>query len=203
MPNGGSDCCGTCWFNAKNKGKSGYAHAGDPGPAHCRIRDLAIPDPFYTYCANHPHRNPERSEIPLGPVFAGEGRELWRRPPDTEEVRRRLLDLLAGVQPVLPREYPIGLQSQEVAIWQVGEFREPRALEDLRRIARFEPSGELPDPLDCPNGGLIALAGLAIEKIEGRRAVQFEHDRTVEEIEELKHQWRETAYGGARKPRPT
>jgi len=112
MPNGGSDCCGTCWFNTRNKGQAGHAHAGDPEPAHCRIRDFAIPDPFYTYCANHPHRNPERCEIPLGPVFAGEGRALWLRAPDTEELRSYMLNVLARVAPALPREYPIGLHSQ-------------------------------------------------------------------------------------------
>ena len=42
MPNGGSDCCGTCWFNAKNKGEKGYGHAKDPEPAFCTIRALPI-----------------------------------------------------------------------------------------------------------------------------------------------------------------
>lgn len=32
MPNGGSDCCGTRWFNVKNKGKPGYSHTDDPDP---------------------------------------------------------------------------------------------------------------------------------------------------------------------------
>jgi len=31
MPDGGSDCCGTCWFNERNKGEAGYAHADDAG----------------------------------------------------------------------------------------------------------------------------------------------------------------------------
>ncbi|HVH05947.1 MAG TPA: hypothetical protein VNE71_08120 [Myxococcota bacterium] len=202
MPNGGSDCCGTCWFNTRNKGQAGHAHAGDPEPAHCRIRDFAIPDPFYTYCANHPHRNPERCEIPLGPVFAGEGRALWLRAPDTEELRSYMLNVLARVAPALPREYPIGLHSQEIAIWQLGELRETRALPDLQRVARFEPSGELSDPLEHPNGGLIALARLAIEKIEGRCPIAFERDRTAEEIAELTRVWREAAYGSARGKTP-
>src|SRR5687768_955859 len=90
MPNGGSDCCGTCWFNVKNKGEAGYAHTGDPEPAFCSIRGLLIEDPFYTYCANHPHRRPERDAIPIGPVFTGEEREMWQDSPDTEEVREHL-----------------------------------------------------------------------------------------------------------------
>jgi hypothetical protein len=55
MPNGGSDCCGTCWFNARNKGEAGYAHADDPEPKFCTIRGLAIENSFWTYCGNHPH----------------------------------------------------------------------------------------------------------------------------------------------------
>jgi len=38
MPNGGSDCCGTCWFNARNKGEAGYGHALATEPARCTIR---------------------------------------------------------------------------------------------------------------------------------------------------------------------
>ena len=79
MPNSGSDCCGTCWFNAKSKGEAGYGHATDPQPAFCTIRRVPIADPFYTYCGNHPHRRPERDLIPIGPVFTGEERERCRQ----------------------------------------------------------------------------------------------------------------------------
>ena len=69
MPNGGSDCCGTCWFNRKDRGERDWPkHVDNALPDHCEIRDLAIEDPFYTYCANHPHRRPERDRIPIGPV---------------------------------------------------------------------------------------------------------------------------------------
>ena len=69
MPNKGSDCCGTCWFNARNKGQAGYGHSGDSEPNLCIIRSLTIEDPFWTYCGNHPHRRPDRDLIPIGPVF--------------------------------------------------------------------------------------------------------------------------------------
>ncbi|MGH6815609.1 MAG: hypothetical protein ACREC6_07890 [Hyphomicrobiaceae bacterium] len=82
MPNGGSDCCGTCRFDAKNKGEAGYARAGGPTLAVCTIRNLAIEIPFYTYCANHPLRRSQRDDIPIGPVFAYDGgtgsRKLWQ-----------------------------------------------------------------------------------------------------------------------------
>jgi hypothetical protein len=38
----------------RRKGQAGYRHADDPGPDYCTIRSLAIEDPFYTYCGNHP-----------------------------------------------------------------------------------------------------------------------------------------------------
>ena len=49
MPNGGSDCCGTCWFNRSLEGKRGSANFNREIPSRCEIRDLDIPDPFYTY----------------------------------------------------------------------------------------------------------------------------------------------------------
>ncbi len=119
MPNGGSDCCLTCWFNARNKGKAGYAalaHSDCSEPASCTIRNLPIADPSYTYCANHPHRRPERDPIPIGPVFTGEERTLWQQSPDTEEVRQHLLSLLAAMieQPAV--EYPIGFYLDDVVV---------------------------------------------------------------------------------------
>lgn len=92
MPNGGSDCCGTCWFNAKNMGQAGYNHARDSEPVFCTIRNLSIETPFYAYCANHPHRRPYRDSIPIGPVFTGDSegvRELWKPSLDTEEIRQQ------------------------------------------------------------------------------------------------------------------
>lgn len=167
MPNGGSDCCGTCWFNARNKGEAGYDHAHDPEPAHCTIRDLALDDPFYTYCGNHPHRRPDRDPIPIGPVFVGMERDLWQASPDTEEIRRHLLALLDELGGGPSPEYPMGAHSIEIVVWQLGEFREPRAIEGLRRIALatgLRNEGEL----GVPGGGLGHLAREALAKIERR-----------------------------------
>ena len=102
MPNGGSDCCGTCWFNRSLEGQRGSANFNREIPSHCEIRDLDIPDPFYTYCANHPCHRPGRDTIPIGPVDvyratgpSGEGgREQWQPSPDTEEIRQHLLDIV-------------------------------------------------------------------------------------------------------------
>ena len=163
MPNGGSDCCGTCWFNRRNQGEAGYGKAmnGSEEP-YCDIRDQAIEDPFYTYCANHPHRRPDRDRIPIGPIlrYAGDGmsndREVWVESPDSEEIRLHLLALLEEFFGTVAQDrYPIGPGIGEVVIRQLGEFREERALERLAWIGREVP------------GRLGELAREAVGRIEG------------------------------------
>jgi hypothetical protein len=71
MPNGGSDCCGTCPFNGVNKGVWGHPSDLTSGPEfRCEIRGFQIADPFWTYCNNHPRRNPLWRRTPRGPVWA-------------------------------------------------------------------------------------------------------------------------------------
>ena len=143
MPNGGSDCCGTCWFNRKNRGDRDWLqHAEDSEPYHCEIRDVAIDDPFYTYCANHPHRRPDRDPIPIGPITRhqwNDGREtrvIWRHSPDTEEIRLHLLKLLDGLfEHTAEDRYPIGHSLAEAIIWQLGQFKEQRAAPRLEWIS--------------------------------------------------------------------
>lgn len=144
MPNGGSDNCSTCSFNRWNMEKEGSAerHRRRSGTHHCEIRDEPIEDPGYTYCANHPWRRSVRDPIPVGPILVadavglGEYRRVPFKPsPDTEEIRRHLLDLLD--QPDTRDEhllFPIIPAVMYVVIWQLGEFRERRALESLRRM---------------------------------------------------------------------
>jgi hypothetical protein len=170
MPNGGSDCCGTCWFNAKNKGEAGYAHSRDPKSAFCSIRGLPIETPFYTYCANHPHRRPQRDPVPIGPVFTGDSfgaRDVWVPSPDTEQIREHLLALLATMEEHPCSEYPIGAYVDEVVVWQLGEFRESRAVAGLRRIASFNPSAAESGPLGRTRQALVRWAREALAKIEG------------------------------------
>ncbi len=169
MPNGGSDCCGTCWFNAKNKGQAGYDHASDHEPAFCTIRSLPIEDAFYTYCGNHPHRTPERDPIPIGPVFTGDEsgtREFWKPSPDTEDIRQHLLILLARMEEQPHSEYPIGIYADEVVVWQLGEFREVRAVEPLRRVASFQPASKEAGPFGRTREDLVRHAQEALDKIE-------------------------------------
>lgn len=162
MPNGGSDCCGTYWFNRVNKGEAGYGKGGDSSvEPYCEIRGQAIEDPFYTYCANHPHRRPEKDRISIGPIlrFAGDystnAREVWIKSPDTEEIRQHLLELLEELYQSGTREwYPIGPGVGEAVIMQLDEFKEKRALDALHRIdKKFR-------------GILGRMAEVAAEKIE-------------------------------------
>ncbi len=168
MPNGGSDCCGTCWFNARNKGEAGYPHSQDPEPAFCLIRDLQIENPFYTYCVNHPHRRPQRDPVPIGPVFttdSDESRKVWRLSPDSEHIRDHLLDLLAAIDQQPPSEYPLGIYADEVVVWQIGEFRERRAAAHLQRIASFDPGAPEAGTFGRTRNHLVRLAREALDKI--------------------------------------
>lgn len=163
MPNGGSDCCGTCWFNRTNQGERDWQRFRDESvEPYCDIRGQAIEIPFYTYCANHPHRRPDRDRIPIGPIlrYAGDGmsndREVWIESPDTEEIRLHLLGILVEFfTAVVQDRYPIGPGIGEAVIRQLGEFREERALKALRWIGNEVP------------GRLGELAREAVGRIEG------------------------------------
>jgi hypothetical protein len=132
-----------------------------------------FPHPFNTYCANHPHRSPERDRIPIGPIFVywvwlGTGREIWKLSPDSEEVRIALLDLLARIQEQPSQEYPIGFYRDEVVAWQLGEFREQRAIRDLERIAKFDPLASTGEPPVRSRASLVKVAEVALMKISGK-----------------------------------
>lgn len=168
MPNGGSDCCGTCWFNARNKGKAGFNKAGGEEPSFCIIRGLAIEDPYYTYCGNHPHRRPQKDPIPIGPVFTGDSfgnREFWKPSPDTEEIRLHLIELLAGMEEQPASEYPLGIYRDEIVVRQLGEFKEARAVKGLQRIAGFDPEAFEFGPFGRTRQELVKLAREALAKI--------------------------------------
>ena len=118
-------------------------------PSHCEIRDLAIEDPFYTYCANHPYRLQRRAPVPLGPVYVhvecsekyDGGIEVWseRKPwkdaPDNEETRNQLLRLLEDPGD-LSDNYPFyGENLLGVVVDELERLREERAIPILERIA--------------------------------------------------------------------
>ena len=81
-----------------------------------------------------------------------------------------MLTLLAGMEHQSDAEYHLGMYTDEVVVWQLGELREPQAVERLRRIASFESTA----PGSCPFGRtrheLVRLAREALAKIEGKRS---------------------------------
>ena len=151
MPNGGSDCCGTCWYNRRNEGEKGYSRADDRDlEAYCEIRHVLVENPFWTYCANHPHRKrPQRDPIPIGPIMragggdyqsSGYGREEWVPSPDSEEIRQHLLDLLDRLPSHIAADrYPARPGLAEVVVRQLGEFRERRAEKKIRWLSENLP----------------------------------------------------------------
>jgi len=168
VPNGGSDCCGTCWFNKKNKGQAGLSLPREHGEDYCIIRDVPIADPFWTYCSNHPYRFPDKEKIPIGPIYAskGKGREVLHASPDNEHVRNRLLTLLEDIKETPSVEYPSGVSRDEVIAWQLGEFRDERALPGLQRILHFDPLASSGEPTFQTREHLIQAAKDAVDKIQ-------------------------------------
>lgn len=156
MPNGGSDCCGACWFNRSLEGRRGGSNFNRDIPSHCEIRDLDIPNPFYTYCANHPYHRPGRDQIPIGPVFVHRDvmpketaakhkdssssepqRMRWHNSPDTEEIRQHLLDLVRLPETHIDEGYHFHTHpSWTAALLQLLEWRDERLLPTLEEVSQ-------------------------------------------------------------------
>ncbi|MCY3773633.1 MAG: hypothetical protein OXG98_16630 [Gemmatimonadetes bacterium] len=153
MPNGGSDCCGTCRFNTANAGRRDYDPLPDGNVAsYCEIGGLDIEDPFWTYCGNHTSRLKRGFDVPLGPVYVHEwvsdvnpktgnqilrsNRRLWIDAPDTEEVRVQFLRFLKEPE-LLSDSYPLyGKDLLREAVDELERLREPRAIPILEDIAK-------------------------------------------------------------------
>jgi hypothetical protein len=167
MPNGGSDCCGTCNFNRKNRGVAGYGGRDNPEPPHCEIRGFPIRTPFYTYCANHPHHNPDRIQVPIGPVYEGEERDVLHPAPDSPAVRDEMLRLLEEATLDAARHYPAGRSLTEAAVLQVGEFLEWRGLPHLDRLRALRDDGSTTHnrAFGDPAARFVTLATAALERL--------------------------------------
>jgi len=63
-------------------------------------------------------------------------------------------------------EYPIGIYADDVVVWQLGEFREARAVERLRRVASFQPDSTEAGPFGRTRESLVRLAREALDKME-------------------------------------
>lgn len=181
MPNGGSDCCGTCWFNEANDGEPGFRKNAPDRTHKCLIRTFEIENAFWTYCANHPHHNPERIETPIGPVYvAGSypyARTVLHESIDTEDVRLSLLGLLENITEKPSAEYPSPTKFDEEVIKQLMSFREERATKQLRRIAAFDPESSPAGDNPFRRTRVLTVA-LAIEAL-----ATIENDEALDQIE--------------------
>jgi len=172
MTNGGSDCCASCWFNIQND-DPGMDYTRRPDAAFCTIRDFRIEDPQHTYCVNHPIRSPEKGFLPIGPVFVSDSswtRHIWKPSEDSEDIRKYLLSLLRQIDEEGEVHYHWGMSREDVVIWQLGDFRETRAIPDLERIAHFEqkPMEKSTGLLQTNRSLVIGLATQALKKIRSR-----------------------------------
>ena len=63
-------------------------------------------------------------------------RIIWRPSPDSEEIRQHLLDLLTEIDSTAAADSYIAFpRVTDIVVWQLGEFREQRAVETLQRLA--------------------------------------------------------------------
>jgi hypothetical protein len=189
MPNGGSDNCGTCWFNAINEGEA--RHREEPKQdasefAHCDLRDVDLPWPFWVYCANHQHHSRERLSFPVGPIYISRPevgspayeRTVFKPSPDTKEIRAELLRLLSEIRETPREEYPSQTTFDDEVIKQLMVFREERALADLRRVAGFAP-GSKPIESMRDDTDRMSTVGCALEAL-----ASFVGDDALPEIRE-------------------
>ena len=140
MPNGGANCCATCWFNRSNGGDQGLSNFNEDIPSFCELRRLDIPSPFYTYCSNHPDHRPERDPMPIGPVYVcvnpiTRARTIWQPSPDTEAVRRHLLDMVVSPDEYAPEALPFHpAPAFRWALQQLVEFGDERVVDALEQL---------------------------------------------------------------------
>jgi hypothetical protein len=136
---------------------------------------------MYTYCVNHPKHAHTRIEVPIGPVLGhglgGESpppaigdRAVILSSPDSPEIRDMLLSLLADAVEYQASEYPASPSLAEAVIWQLGEFREPRAVPNLTRLLTVTPKYEENGLMTAHVNRLPWRAERALAKIRGQDA---------------------------------
>ena len=161
------DNCGTCI----------YGVGGDGFSAVCSIRDVDIESLNWTYCINLPKYNKNDITVALGPVYKYApdhyNRKVLIDSPDNQEVRGSLLIEASNIREVLDYHY-FDILRDEVIIWQLGEFKEKRAIELLENIQNFNEKIEVSRSFDSTTLSRISLiksATLALAKISGKESI--------------------------------
>ena len=162
MPNGGYPTCDGCWFNRSNQGDDGWQSEGslagwfwhpknprkNPPEPFCEIRGVKLTGTDgHPCCANHPFFRFDRDPIPIGPLwqsFSGpsDANYIVAPSPDTEPIRLHLLQLLKELfaseeKPAVHRSLRYEFLGTAI-VEQLTEFREPRAIPPLKRIAKMD-----------------------------------------------------------------
>lgn len=143
MPNGGSDCCGSCWLFNRNSDDPKIRGSEKERLSFCTIRDLEIPGPVYTYCVNHQLHSRIKIDVPLGPVSIDTwGREHWVSTLVIEEDRPKLLKFFEKMVVENEVKRSSSFTDGEVyrlleAMRQLGGLREKKAINGLRKIIKF------------------------------------------------------------------
>ena len=169
MPNGGTDNCLFCPYNATTMAATEAERRQRVGL--CTLRNIPVNNGLgVNSCVNHPHHNQLGITIPIGPIFVSSVHMIWRHIavtcPDSEEIRTLLLSLLHNIQEEPSEEYGNGkAYTPDIVIWQLGEFMEQRALDDLWRIAAFDQTLTLRYESDRINERRVRFAEDAILKI--------------------------------------
>jgi hypothetical protein len=99
-------------------------------------------------------------------------RARWKPSPDNEEIRLQLLELLKrrAERKEPPLEYHAGFYLDEVLIAQLAEFKEERAVEDLKRLAALDTQPS-PHPIFRDNRRTVVAAKIALQVITGDKDV--------------------------------
>ena len=145
MPNGGSDCCMNCRHNPA--AREGYRPENRSDVDYCELRAIQIHRRAYTYCLNNRSRVMHSGkEIPVGPAFetiSYGSRQVYVESPDTEEIRQFLLKWASHIVPSATPANDRSPQIDSMVVYQLGLFREKRAVPHLERIAGL--TGSVPN----------------------------------------------------------
>lgn len=144
MPNGGSDCCGTCMFFSEYDKKKQTSEISQDSICKCCIREIEIDVPFYTYCANHQDHNQKKYRIPIGPVYECKGypyvRNVLKEAPNDEKTRSLIINVLnnININSRIERGFIFSETDFDLeVIKHVTQLRDNRALGKLKEITNW------------------------------------------------------------------
>ncbi|MEM9508964.1 MAG: hypothetical protein AAGA16_14980 [Cyanobacteria bacterium P01_E01_bin.35] len=81
-------------------------------------------------------------------------------------MRLALINLVSNITEKPEAEYPAGIYRDVLIIWQLGEFKEQRAIKRLQRITAFAPNLDTGDPFHRDRQSTIKVAQDALRKIK-------------------------------------